>query len=503
MKTTISIFLAVFSSFILILEGAALGAEITGTARLTASEKLVERESAKGSLSANTTVTARTPDYAPVAYGTTDENGVFKLEVGDLKEGAWFFIEVGSGEGKLMGVFTGGEANVSLVTETLVTAMLKLGVSQNNFTAAEIDLIKGRLYDLAAEAGVETAENATDGIEALLANEKYRLALGDLVYTYSTPGDTIEEVENISALARILMPVFLEEDKTKALEVATEDAQIEFEGRLLSKDELVEQIKEFEKSFDILDWSSVATRVRVEEDFAELETEENAGFVFKPTNLKTENLTFNFNHRLIKVDGKWRLAKRWRKDCKPEKAYISTTSSRDWVGARPCVFESVENGNAGEITAKIKSIYFAMDDHSLFWRLEHENNFSGETGDVKRATLSSDNLHVSFLVQLFDRINGEPEAYVNSQVAKNKGVTYSLNKAGRLATDGFPETVTYLTENDHVASGYAAGTIPIEDLHVVGAAFYANARIILISKEGESTVLSQGTPIRILLPNHE
>jgi hypothetical protein len=498
----------------------ASGSEIAGVVTLDISGKHGKATPAGKEAFAGVKVTLFTPAYTPVAEGLSDDKGSFVIQTTGSGDYGWLFAKAETGVGALRGIYSSGALYIDPVTDALVGAMLKNGAAPENYSTGEIEFIKPRLYELATGADFGKTGTATGSVEMLLSNEPFRLALGDMVYTYSTPGDTVEEVESLNAMIAKYFSIIPSYNEQIISKYMTDDIAIDIGGHMIAGQDIMKIIGEFNKQYKVLGWKVDCVRTQIQGDVAEVETVEKTSMVSKATG-ETDNAVSNYMYELVRINGDWRLRKRWEKECVPENAEILVNgSSWDWEGIRPCIGNFKKKKDVDGKTANIKSIYFARNAHGFFWRLEFEGNlFNNANNSI--STLKPQNikptstvtprkeLSFSFIVTLFNDmiindlpngvrspINDEIHTEVHSLVGLKDGTQYSLNQVRRIAPDGFPEELVYL-DNFHIAPSYVNGMISLEVLKAFEGVFFADARIVFQVDDTKSEVMSESSPIQV------
>lgn len=508
-KTILILVLAAIAAQAFVFTAPVSGAEITGAATLGITKKFQAPTPGTGSLFGKTPVRIYTPEYAPIAEGLTDSDGAFSIETAGMGDRAWLLVEVGTATTMLKGYSTDKETVVNPITDTMLTAILKLDTPPGNFTAREIEHISTALIDRAAETRVKSAKNAPDAVEALLSNEAYRQAAGNLASSYSSPGDTVEQVEELCKEITRYVPGFMTSVlSSKAYDLAggsiiSEETLFEIENRFLIPAAFAEWVKQskIHSANDITDLEINCLRARVENDSAEVETVERfvtASREAGEPQRSTENIVYELDRT---KDAKWQLRKRRSKSCSPEQALVwADGSSHAWLGISPCISKYVSEKGPGGERVELKSIYFARNDRSVFWRMEFDSNLFEAADTAGAAARSREPRHVLFIMALTDNVDKEPVASVFSIVAMKDGIPYSMNQIKRIAPDGYPETMTVLNDNFFIAPNYAEGTISLEDMQAVGNPVYANARILLIAEGDKTGNLAKGVPVKVHLP---
>jgi len=437
-------------------------------------------------------VSVKALSHVTLADGTTDANGKFEIADVAARDDEWLIVTVATGTESLSGVYSGKELVIDPVSDAFVKSILMNQNVVGNFTISEIELIKAGLYEAAASANITNADTAAESVDALISYEPFRLALADMLLSYSSFGDNIATVQDIVTALDKSIPILYKLDRKSMAEYAAPDAEIAFEGKSFKADGLFQWIAEFNKRFEVKEWNVNYSRFMLQEDAATVETIESVFFVSKDSKEDVRDSLF-FVNEIEKTDGKWLLRKRYEKECVPARATIfADKSSWDWAGASPCMLSFHGKDTDSGYHAGIYSVYFAMDALQFYWRMEVD------TTQIQEA-MNSGSADISFMISLLNRVDDEAKEDVYSVVGVKNGIPYSVNQVRRIAPDGFPEKLAYLPNNFIVTPGYVEGTISLEELKALGREFYANARILLDTDNAKSQILAEGIPIKIKL----
>ena len=476
------------------------GIEITGAATPDVSGNTGVSAPRSGGLFGNMDVVVTSSVFEPVASGTASGNGTFALEADPPGDGAWYFIETGTQTQKLMGFATGSLARVDPVTDTLAWAMIE-SRAPVNFTAGELAFIMARLYEQAANADVKPAHTAEAAVEALLSHEAYRLSLGDLVNSYATPGDTLEDVNTLNQALIGIIPNLSDLDHEAARAMLTDKTEFNIEGRVLKGAALLAFIRDYSSRTRVLKRDVRYLHTRIDGDLAQVETIEESTTQDKATGAETPGLMSNFSYELERVDGAWRIRTRAEKECVPQTARIlADGSSRDWLGIRPCITKFTYRTDSPRETVALKSIYFARNETGFFWRLENENNLFDRAGGPDPVVPLRKDLDLTYVLVMRDRNDDTATPVVNSVVGIKDGIPYALNEIQRTAPDGFPESATYLPVNFRLTPHYVEGFISTEEMKAAGDEFYVNAWALLNGTDGKSEILSVSVTLKVRMP---
>jgi len=439
---------------------------------------------------ANAHIAVLSPTREPLAEGKTDAQAEFVIKDVSAQEGGWLVVSVSSNGITMRGVYTGKPVAVDPVMSALAEALLGQQTGTGNFTAEEIEHISARLYEAASGAQTSGAATAAQAAVALMEHEPFRLALGDLIHTFSSPGDNLDAVKQIMETFAPFIRNFSKLDAATLAAFVSPETQIEFEGELYQKDELLKRIQEFARLYDVKEWGVEFSRIEIRETTAVAETVEKVRFVQKSSNGEV-NDTLNFIHDLELREGKWVLLKRYEKKCVPAAATIfAGAGSAQWAGARPCMLGSNPSQPQQGFSAGVRSVYFAMDDHEFYWRMEIQ-------GDQLQTAVQDGSTPLMFMITLTETFEGDGEEKVISVTGIKKGIPYAVNQVRRKAPDGFPEQLVYLPENFIVTRNFVQGAISRDEMKSLGSEFFANARILRETPNGEGQILVQGSPVKV------
>lgn len=439
---------------------------------------------------ANAQIIVLSSTREPVAQGNTDAKSAFEIKDVPAQDGEWLVVAVSSNGITMRGVYTGNPITVDPVMSALAEALLRQQTGTGDFTVAEIEHISARLYEIAAGAQISETATAAQAADALMAHEPFRLTLGGLVRTFSSPGDNMEAVKQISETFGAFIGNFSKLDAATLAAFVSPETQIEFEGEFYQNDELLKRIQEFARLYDVKEWGVDFSRIEIRETTAVAETVEKVRFVQKSSNGEV-NDTLNFIHDLELREGKWILLKRYEKKCVPAAATIfSGAGSAQWAGVRPCMLRFGQSQPQQGFSAGVRSVYFAMDEHEFYWRMEIQ-------GDQLQTAIQDGSTPLMFMITLTENFEGAGDKDVISVTGIKKGIPYAVNQVRRKAPDGFPEQLVYLPENFVVTRNYVQGTISRDEMESLGSEFFANARILRETPNGEGQILVQGSPVKV------
>nr|HPN94382.1 hypothetical protein [bacterium] len=134
------------------------------------------------------------PSLVLLAEGKMEQSKTFSIEVPGLDDYEWLYVEIGEQESHIYGIFNIEEGVVvDYVTSTIMEAMLKMKTRMENITFEEMKHILYELHKAADADELSKAKNDSDAIRMLFSDEEYRLMLGDMAISFSTPGNTLEE----------------------------------------------------------------------------------------------------------------------------------------------------------------------------------------------------------------------------------------------------------------------------------------------------------------------
>jgi len=443
------------------------------------------------------------PSLVLLAEGKMEQSKTFSIKVPGLDDYEWLYVEIGEQESHIYGIFNIEEGVVvDYVTSTIMEAMLKMKTRMENITFEEMKHILHELHKAADADELSKAKNDSDAIRMLFSDEEYRLMLGDMAISFSTPGNTLEEYGKLNETMSQGISLFGKGDVEALKMMLTVDAEIEIDGQTVTGDQIFDSLRSLRKKYEVLKWDASCERIIVNENRAEVETLERIILSDKTEGSITKNIRMGFVNIFEKNENQWKLQERRMKKCEPARALIfADGSSADWTGIRPCVSKfTSKSGSKGE-KAELSSIYLAFDDPGIFWRLENSNNLFKESFGASSAVPIDETVHVLFVLTLTDKTDDEIDEGVYSWTGVATGKSYSMNEAITTAPDGFREKNTYLQNNFHVGSSYAEGTISKEEIKGLKKNAYLNARIVVDRGDGENEVLSEGVPIEIEFPH--
>lgn len=475
---------------ILLFSDAALGAEIKG------------KVAAPGMSEAGLKIRVSTPDLVMVAQGETTDKGSFAIEAGDTASYPWLLVEASINNMSLSGIFVGGTGTIDVISDTIAGAVFGCGAPAVNFTKEEIKTMEKAAFDRASGIDTATARTAAQGVETLLSNQAYRLALGSMASSYATPGNTIDENKEVEDFIKGILSAFPAFQNINLDNVLTPDALIVMgAGAYKTRNELPGAAEDFLNQFKIKSWDVELARTIIQGDTAIVETVEKISLEERASG---QNITdiLNITHNLVKSEDGWRISKREEKDCVPAKTLIlADGSSRDWIGVSPCITRYFRRETVASGSANINALYFASDGVDFSWRMEFDGEWikklipSGEADSGKKNQPG-----ISFIVVFADKMGEEAKIKIFSTVGVMDGVIYSLNQVSRPAPDGVQEDVTYMNNEFSLTPGCAEGTISMENLGAIKGDLYAGGLIIYEEKGDQgvtSKVLSEGVPVKI------
>ncbi|HOY63326.1 MAG: hypothetical protein BWY28_00140 [bacterium ADurb.Bin236] len=442
------------------------------------------------------------PSLVLLAEGKMEQSKTFSIEVPGLDDYEWLYVEIGEQESHIYGIFNIEEGVVvDYVTSTIMEAMLKMKTRMENITFEEMKHILYELHKAADADELSKAKNDSDAIRMLFSDEEYRLMLGDMAISFSTPGNTLEEYVKLNETMSQGISLFGKGDVEALKMMLTVDAKIEIDGQTVTGDQIIDSLRSLRNKYEVLKWDASCERIIVNENRAEVETLERIILSDKTEGSITKNIRMGFVNIFVKNENQWKLQERRMKKCEPASALIfADGSSADWTGIRPCVSKfTSKSGLKGE-KAELSSIYMAFDDHGIFWRLENTNNLFEESFGDASAALIDETTHVMYVVSLLNEVSGKTEEGVHSWTGVNAGKEYSMNETSMTAPDGFNEKMRYLPDNFHVGASFAEGTLSKKEIKGLNKTAFLNARIIIDRGDGKTEVLSEGVPIEFEVP---
>jgi len=442
------------------------------------------------------------PSLALLAEGKMEQSKTFSIEVPGSDDYEWLYVEIGEQESHIYGIFSIEEgAVVNHVTSTVVAAMLKMKTRMENITFEEMKHILHELHKAADTDELSKAKSDSDAIRMLFSDEEYRLMLGDMAISFSTPGNTLEEHGKLNETMSQGISLFGKGDVETLKMMLTIDAEIEIDGQTVTGDQILDALRSLRKKYEVLKWDDSCARIIVNENRAEVETLERIILSDKTEGSITNNIRMGFINIFVKTENQWKLQERRMKKCEPARALIfADGSSADWTGIRPCVSKfASKSGSKGE-KAEISSIYLAFDEHGIFWRLENTNNLFKESFGAASAVPIEETTHVMFVISLLNEVSGKSEEGVHSWTGVNAGRAYSMNETSMTAPDGFNEKMIYLPDNFHAGASFAEGTISKKEIEGLNKKVFLNARVIIDRGNGNTEVLSEGVPMEIEIP---
>lgn len=381
----------------------------------------------------------------------------------------------------------GAGATLEEIVEKIVDDHIAgLNYKKENYTGGEMALIINTLIEKAETISPDYLNEDAPQSRLYLSDIGFNMALGDLLATYSTPGDTIADTESVEEVVNSFMTSFGDRDIPGMLAHLTEECMVMVGPSTYGRNELPGVLEDLYERYEKIDFEISFYRVVVDGDTAEVYTRE---FFFMKGGESQDDHTDSWNmlNRLEKVSGEWKLAMRNAIGCSPAKKDIITDGYiGDWVGATPCIVKKLSMDENEKEWSMIDAVYFARDKHNLHWRIDISPDFAveidaGDDEDVPGNRLPRGVYMLTFLRDLDD-----PDCSQYNSIATHEFLFTTLMGRTCVRQEDDRQKEVYRDLEQVGAKGMTIeGTIPINDFRFQLDGVKVNGSVIKKKKDGE------------------